>query len=89
MATLYHADGSFEKLLPLGKRFTLGELQKAVGGIIQLGKTYDNRRMVFDEEGKVKGKPFNKLATAMYQYGNHPGFSLVGDVLVFDKGDRM
>ena len=65
-----------------GSKFELEELQEIVGGFIQL-LYYDNGIVVCDEEGKLKDKPFNTMATFI-AHGNRalaPQDFLVGDVL--------
>ena len=83
---IIHVDGTREPYPPAnGKQYTLEELQKAIGGgYIEIVRTRDNRLMVIDEEGKLKGFPVNPVATAMYRYG--PEDPIVGDVLVCDPG---
>lgn len=81
MAKFYRSNGTIEEILPLnGVNFTLAEMQTLVGGYIQIGQTRDGAFMVLDEEGKNKQKPFNMLATQLYQYGEHD--PIVGDVMV-------
>lgn len=79
MAMLIRADGTTDEILP-GKKLSLEQMQKLVGGYIQVCATADGRRMVVDEDGKVKGKPFNLLATQLYVYGTQ--VPIVGDVVV-------
>jgi predicted metal-dependent enzyme (double-stranded beta helix superfamily) len=89
MAIIIHNDGSMTSLNPAnGTRFTLEELQAVVGGYIEFcdveeelyQKAFEGSGerllMVIDEEGKLKSKPVNWAATALYKY------SMVGDALV-------
>ena len=78
-------DGTREEYLPAnGHHYTLNELMKAIGGgYIQIVKAKDNRLMVLDDEGKLKGFPVNPVATALYVYGDHD--PIVGDVVVCEQ----
>lgn len=63
-----------------GTDFSLEELQKVVGGYIEVVGTVDpSRIMVLNEEGKLKRLSVNQKATALY-----PNLAdiIVGDVLV-------
>jgi hypothetical protein len=53
--------------------------QKLVGGYVELVRTRDNHTLIVDEEGLLKGKPINRIATPMY---NSPGNCIVGDALL-------
>lgn len=46
-----------------GKKYTLKELQQLVEGDIELRFLGHNKVLVVDEEGKLKGKTFNAIAT--------------------------
>lgn len=81
MATLFRTNGIQEEVLPTtGRAFTLAELQTLVGGYIEIVYTHDGKVMVVDEEGKLKGKALNYVATTHYRFGRHD--PLVGEVLV-------
>ena len=48
---------------------TLHEFQRLVGGYIEIVRPYmlpNDWVMVIDEEGKLKGKPVNRVCTALY-----------------------
>lgn len=63
--------------MPKGKYFTLKELQEAVGGYITLGcSILPGYLTVVDEEGLLKGLPFNKLAFKIFDC------DYVGNVLI-------
>lgn len=49
-----------------GQEFQLEELQKIVGGFIEV-LYLQNALMILDEEGKLKNKPTNKLATQIWR----------------------
>lgn len=60
-----------------GKDFKLNELQRYVGGYIELLTLTGFRFMVVNEEGKLLGLPINAKASAIYGYD-----TIVGDVLI-------
>ena len=67
-----------------GTDFKLEELRKIVGGHIEIAETkFDGIIMVLDEEGKLKEKPINRMATHMYKYGDQD--PIVGNVLICNK----
>lgn len=85
MGMIVRSNGSMEVVEPKnGIYFSLEEMQKIVGGHIEICEVHDDIKkdidepvmMVIDEEGKLKSKPVNWSATAIYKY------SMVGDVLV-------
>lgn len=81
MATLIKTDGSEAEIQPAnGKSFTLEEMQKCVGGNIELAHTRDGRMMWINEEGKLNDLPPNEKATQLYVHNDHD--IIVGDVLV-------
>ena len=45
------------------KELSLSELQKLVGGYIQVAYSDDERQIVCNEEGKLMGLPINREAT--------------------------
>lgn len=78
------ADGSFEHRPPAnGRDYTLGELQKIVGGYVEIIKTPRGMFMVIDEEGKLNEKPVNIAATEIFR-GLGVDDVVVGDVLYCD-----
>jgi hypothetical protein len=90
MAELIKTDGSVALVEPQnGKRFTLEELQSYVGGYIEVVPVppWDGSRLaVCDEEGKLKDKPLNELAT-LYSQRNNFGDVAVGDWLFVDRAE--
>ena len=77
------AKGGENLVQPLnGDKFTLEELQRAVGGYIEIVPLTDKTVMVVDEEGKLKGKEINVFATALYQGLRKVNDYIVGDVIV-------
>jgi SRSO17 transposase len=88
MAHLYREDGTIETLKPMnGTNWQLAELQTLVGGYIEIVRTLDDRYMVIDEEGKLKGKELNASATRLYLYGRHD--VIVGPAVVIDTKAEM
>jgi hypothetical protein len=84
MARWIKADGTEVTVKPLhGKTFTLEELQKYVGGFIELVYTNDGKEMYLNEEGKLKCLPVNRTASLLYMGDD----LIVGDVLVCGKGE--
>lgn len=80
MATIIRVTGEEEEV-SLGAD-SLVDLQKIVGGFIEIVYLPDKRIMVIDEDGKLKGKPINKKAPEMYA----PQWdTIVGDVVVCTK----
>lgn len=96
MARLLGADGSETKVAANGKKFSLVELQAYVGGYIQvldhwvtvLGKR-QRVRMIINEEGKLRGLPYNKVATELIGEVLMPGDHIVGTALVLEKGEGI
>ena len=88
MATLIKSNGVETNLTPQNKTdFQLTELQKIVGGLIEIVKTKDGRTMVINEEGKVNDLPINQKASELYQY-NEFDF-IAGKVLICDKNEIL
>lgn len=83
MDALYmKANGGIEKISPRnGKDFKLIELQKYVGGPIETLRTNDNRIIIANEEGRLRGLLRNKNATKLYQF-NYLNGDIVGNVVV-------
>ena len=88
MATLIKTNGVETNLTPQNKTdFQLTELQKIVGGLIQIVKTKDGRTMVINEEGKINDLPINQKASELYQY-NEFDF-IAGDVLICNENEIL
>jgi Domain of unknown function (DUF3846) len=92
LACILRVDGV---LVPLPKREpTLAELQKAVGGPIQvLAIRFLNEpgQMIMAEEGKIKGFPINMKATAIALATTDIARDdyVVGDVVILMGGARL
>ena len=80
------ADGEvLSRTMPGGDVFSeLHWLQKTVGGHIETVSALNLQEsgivMILDEDGKIKRKPFNSLATSLYKYGDSD--PVVGDVIL-------
>ena len=84
MAQLIKVNGETIDITPDNEtNFTLKELQKYVGGIIQIVSTKKGRLMVINEEGKLFNLQKNNIATGLYEYGEED--IVVGDVVIIDK----
>lgn len=81
MGQLWRTDGSQEVVLPAnGKSFMLEELQRFVGGYIELVPGCRRDKPAYcNEEGRLRGLPFNELASHVFRQ------ELVGDVIVCDS----
>lgn len=78
-ATIIKPDGSVEDVLPAnGQNFSLEELQKAVGGLIE--QVPGNRGIFCNEEGLMMGLSPNRWASLL------TGVPLVGNVIICDTG---
>jgi hypothetical protein len=90
MAKLIKSNGEVTEVKPVnGKKFSLEELQKFVGGYIQKFKT-TNKCFVLNEDGLPKGLPVNEKATdALYLEceGVRNVQDIVGDVLVCELNE--
>lgn len=76
------ADGTIKEYPPAdGKQFTLKEMQKAVGGLIEVVPSWrgEDTLMFANEEGLIIGLPLNQLSVEL------TGSPLVGDLLVVPK----
>ena len=80
MAKIIRVNGTIEPLGDTG----LKSLQKAVGGYIQIVNATNGQLIVMDEDGKMKGKVVNEIASAMY---DNPNDCIVGDVVVCDDNE--
>ena len=67
--------------------FTLEELQKYVGGLIEIVRTKDGKPMIINEEGKINDLPINQKATAIYPYNEYD--FIIGDVLICQEDEIL
>ena len=75
MNSIYKTDGNVVTLKPKGNKYTLQELQSAVGGYIETANAPNDNSiiLIFDEEGMLKSLPINKAIAQLYNitlYGN-------------------
>ncbi len=85
MAEIIKADGTKTEFVPKNRKyFQLSELQNVVGGYIEIVPATDGRIMIVNEEGKLKGLPYNHIASNLHGVWNDP---IVGDVLVCARSE--
>lgn len=83
MAKVIKAAGAITDVQPKnGKFFELEELQKVVGGYIEIINLGNDEIMVVNEEGKLEDLPYNFFATQMYQRSTRALDYIAGDALV-------
>lgn len=82
MATLIKSNGTEVEVHPKGDFFNLEELQKYVGGYIELVTIDKEFLMIVNEEGKLMCLPQNEKATRLYHKVRYTEDVIVGDVLV-------
>ena len=90
MATYINTNGFELDVFPNnGEKFTLEELQKLVGGYIERISMPDGKAMYVNEDGKIKGLPYNIKATAMLEmHGLIPNDYVVGNVVVLSNDEE-
>lgn len=69
----------------------LPDMKAAIGGG-WIEAIYPQSRpvsVIMDEEGKLKGLPFNKNATALFRGDLRQGDYLAGDVLILGKPNKL
>ena len=87
MAQLIRPHGEVTEVTPKNKKyFTLTELQKLVGGLVQPARAKDGRIMATHEESKLYGEPINWKATALYIWG---GSDVIAGTVVVGTGDEI
>ncbi len=85
-ATIYQAAGAIRKVEPEnGTDFSLGELQRIVGGCIEIIYLNDGRLLIVNEEGKLRNLKTNWRATQLYRKNRRTEEWIVGDALVCDS----
>ena len=96
MARLLKADGTDTFVYPEGKKWTLAELQKYVGGDIELMPGIGARRIIMNEYGQRLRLPINYKATEYIRtllletkvpLRYNP--VIVGDVLILEAKEKM
>jgi len=71
-----------------GKDFKLDELQKFVGGYIEIVQLNRDMIMVCNEEGKLMGLPFNPTASILLMTARRNDY-IAGDVLVCKSSEVL
>lgn len=85
MAKIITTDGLEIEVSPKnGTDFSLEEMQKVVGGYIEMYHISD-MLMVINEEGKLYGLPYNEKATKLFRESYKTDDFIVGNVLVCDN----
>ena len=90
MATYYKTNGEVKEVSPEnGKFFTLEEMQKMVGGLIEIEPLPSGKLIVVNEEGKLIGLEKNEKASEEwlkeYPYEKYPfnnDGTIAGDALI-------
>lgn len=65
-----------------GKKFSLAELQAAVGGYIEIVPLKNKKLMVVNEDGKIMGLYFNVAATIILRASSPTNDYIVGNALI-------
>ena len=78
VAKLLKVNGEIEYVKPKKETFTLKEMQKMVGGYVEVlpCPKLEKSVVIGDEEGKLKGKPINIRASKTL------GYVVVGDIAI-------
>jgi hypothetical protein len=74
-----HSGEKLERSPVNGKNLELKEMQKLVGGYIELLSIMTDKLMVLNEEGVLRGLPYNLAASIL------AGRDIVGDVIICDR----
>ena len=88
-------DGDYQTIIYSNKEHkpTLEQMQKFVGGYIQIIDNKDGDQFIVDEEGRLKGKPVNPDASEMWlgeHWAEEDDFkNLVGDVMILQGEARV
>jgi hypothetical protein len=86
MAKLFKVNGTIETVEPENKTdFQLAELQKIVGGLIEVVPVFGDKYIVVDEEGRMKNYKHNVKASIL-THGEVNG-DIVGDMLLCKRSE--
>ena len=86
MAKLFKVDGTVENVKPEnGKSFSLAELQKMVGGLIQVVPVFRTKLIVVDEEGRLKNYKHNVIASLLVM--DEVKGDIVGDMVLCSRAE--
>ena len=81
MAIVIYEDG-LSKDIAITLENSLATLQTIVGGYIEVIRLDNNLLMVIDEEGKLKGREYNPVATAIARKQGNIGNDYIAGVAV-------
>lgn len=88
MAHLYKANGEILKVSPNnGKKFELEEVQKMVGGYVEMHNMNNNQILLCNEDGIPTGLEYNANATTYAFLKGGFRANLFGDILFCGKGE--
>ena len=77
--------GTLQPIRPMnGESYTLTEMQHYVGGYIETVNVGNGKVLVVDEEGKLKGKLPNRIATGWLQEEGIRDW-VAGDAMLIDR----
>lgn len=77
--------GTLQPIRPLnGESYTLTEMQHYVGGYIETVNLGNGKVLIIDEEGKLKGKLPNRIATGWLQVEGIHDY-VAGDAMLIDR----
>jgi len=81
---IIHVSGRLEVRFPANNQyFTWEELSVIVGGFIEIVDLDEQHVMVLNDEGRLLGLPWNKVATDLFNIPGRAWYDpIVGDVLV-------
>ncbi len=86
MAEIIKTDGTRMDAVPEnGTDFSLEEMQKIVGGLVEIIDLDENKCIVLNEEGKIDDLPFNEEATKIFHSYFKTDDYIIGDVLICDN----
>jgi len=83
-AKLMKTNGEILEVIPVGEKFTLQEIQTAVGGYIEMGpRVLAGHTLFVCDNGRNEGKCINIKATALQQLASgRPRPPIVGDAIL-------
>ncbi len=86
MAEIIKTDGTRIDAVPgNGTDFSLEEMQKIVGGLVEIIDLDEDKCIILNEEGKIDKLPFNEEATKIFHSYFKTDDYIVGDVLICDN----
>lgn len=77
--------GTLQPISPMnGESYTLTEMQHYVGGYVETVNVGNGKVLIVDEEGKLKGKLPNRIATGWLQEEGIHDY-VAGDAMLIDR----